>query len=263
MTTSPIFIGMDLGTHKTSVACSNGRRDVLQSAVGWPKDHIARSMLGSGVVFGHDIELHRLALDVCRPFRKSAFKYSDPTEIGLAEDQFELHEEAARLLVAHAVSRINPQPGTPIYGIIGAPSRASVQNKRALMAACEGTFDGVMIVPEPFTVAYGMNRLSETLVADIGAGTIDICPMYGSYPREEDQFTIAVGGDLIDESICEHLRKSFPGITLNENMARMIKEKHGFVHDVSEQVIVTLRMGGQPQAFDVTDALKAGGGQQG
>ena len=40
------FVGMDLGTFKTSVASSAGIRDVLYSAVGWPRDHVARTMLG-------------------------------------------------------------------------------------------------------------------------------------------------------------------------------------------------------------------------
>ena len=65
-----LFIGMDLGTYKTSVASSSGLRDVLVSAVGWPKDHIARTMLGRDVVFGKDIVEHRLALNIIRPFEK-------------------------------------------------------------------------------------------------------------------------------------------------------------------------------------------------
>jgi hypothetical protein len=43
-----IFIGMDLGTFKTSVASSAGVRDVIPTAVGWPKDSVARTMLGGG-----------------------------------------------------------------------------------------------------------------------------------------------------------------------------------------------------------------------
>lgn len=37
------YVGMDLGTFKTSVASSGGYRDVMQTAVGWPKDHFART----------------------------------------------------------------------------------------------------------------------------------------------------------------------------------------------------------------------------
>ena len=47
-----VYIGMDLGTFKTSVASSAGVRDVIYSAVGRPKDHVARSLLGRDTVFG-------------------------------------------------------------------------------------------------------------------------------------------------------------------------------------------------------------------
>ncbi|HEY3787622.1 MAG TPA: hypothetical protein VGL71_02150, partial [Urbifossiella sp.] len=66
-TGNPVFVGMDLGTYKTSVASSTGYREVLATAVGWPKDHIARTMLGRDLVFGKDLVEHRLALDVVRP----------------------------------------------------------------------------------------------------------------------------------------------------------------------------------------------------
>ena len=71
-----IFIGMDLGTFKTSVASSTGVRDVVPTAVGWPKDHVARTMLGRDVVFGKDLTEHRLALHVVRPFEKGVLKYN-------------------------------------------------------------------------------------------------------------------------------------------------------------------------------------------
>ena len=53
------------------------------TAVGWPKDHIARTMLGRDVVFGQDLTDHRLALDVIRPFEKGVLKYGDPATSGL------------------------------------------------------------------------------------------------------------------------------------------------------------------------------------
>ena len=46
------YIGMDLGTFKTSVASSYGKRDALHSAVGWPKDRIAQAALGQAVSNG-------------------------------------------------------------------------------------------------------------------------------------------------------------------------------------------------------------------
>jgi rod shape-determining protein MreB len=251
-----VYIGMDLGTFKTSVASSTGVRDVLASSVGWPKDHVARTLLGRDVVFGKDVAEHRLALHVVRPFEKGVLKYNEQEGARLSAERVAKHKEAARLLVEHVVSLTKPPPGTPVYGVVGAPSRASVLNKKIVLEAAAGAFDAVMIVSEPFTIAYGMNRLSDTLVVDIGAGTVDLCPIYGTLPSEEDQVTLPVGGDFIDEHFHELLRKTHPEAQLSMNTVREIKEKYGFVHDVNEKAIVPLPVAGKPRPFDVTAPLK-------
>jgi rod shape-determining protein MreB len=125
-----------------------------------------------------------------------------------------------------------------------------------LTDAAQGIFDGIAIVPEPFTIAYGMKRLMKTLVVDIGAGTIDICPLYGTYPREEDQVTLSCGGDSIDAVFLNRLLQTYPEAQLTLEMAREIKERHGFVHDVNESAIVSLPFNAVPTQVDVTDLLK-------
>jgi rod shape-determining protein MreB and related proteins len=257
MDAKAIFIGMDLGTYKTSVASSAGVRDVIPTAVGWPRDRVARTLLGRDVVFGKDLVEHRLAVHVVRPFEKGVLKYNSPDGAGVTPEQVPLHKQAAALVVEHAIALTRPPKGVPIYGVIGAPSRASVVNKKMLLEAAQSTFDGVMIVSEPFTIAYGMNRLSDTLVVDIGAGTIDICPVYGTFPSEEEQVTVSAGGDVIDEAFHRLLKQKYPQAQVSLNMAREIKEKYGFVHDVNEKAVVTLPVGGRPQSFDVTEPLKA------
>lgn len=254
MTTEKIYIGMDLGTFKTSVMASNAKRCSLFSAVGWPRDHVARATLGRDVVFGDDVVQQRLALDVVRPFAKGALKYRGANSESAAD--VERSKRAASLLVKHAVSLMEPPPGAMVYGVIGAPSRATIENKQVIIDAAREAFDAVVVAAEPFTVAYGMGRLKETIVVDIGAGTIDICPLYGAYPKDDDQVTIGLGGDAIDERFLKLLQQRFPQAQVTLNMAREIKEKFGFVHDVNESAIVRLPVNGQPQPFDVTEPLK-------
>jgi rod shape-determining protein MreB and related proteins len=251
------YIGMDLGTFKTSVASSSGVRDAVQSAVGWPKDHVARTMLGRDIVFGKDLVEHRLALEIIRPFEKGVLKFSTTAEAGVAADSTATRRQAAKLLVEHAVSLTKPHPERPVYGVIGAPSRATLKNKGVILEACRDAFDAVMIVSEPFAIAFGMNRLCETLVVDIGAGTTDICPIYGTFPAEEEQVTIPYGGDHVDEVFRRKLVEKYPEAQASANMLREIKEKYGFVHNVNESAVVTLPVRGKPTQFDVTEPLKA------
>lgn len=251
-----LYVGMDLGTFKTSVAASNGKRETMLTAVGWPKDHVSRAMLGRDIVFGEDILRQRLALDVVRPFAKGAMKYGATAKGGDSAQDLGRRKEAARTLVRHAVSLMLPPERVPVYGVIGAPSRATIENKQVLIEAVQEVFDAVVIVAEPFSVAYGMNRLSNTLVVDIGAGTIDICPIYGTYPDEQHQVTLPSGGDAIDEEFYRRVQEAHPEVQLSMNMAREIKEKHGFVHDVNESALVTLPVDGKPHKLDVTEPLK-------
>jgi rod shape-determining protein MreB and related proteins len=256
---NPVFVGMDLGTFKTSVASSTGYRDVLPTAVGWPKDHIARTVLGRDIVFGPDLVEHRLALDVVRPFEKGILKFVDAAASGLNAKQIEKHALATRLVIEYAVHQVNPSKAEsrPVYGVIGVPSRASVKNKQFVMDAASGVFDSVAIVSEPFTIAYGMNRLTDALVIDIGAGTIDICPIYGVFPADDEQITIPIGGDAVDEEFEKRLKAKFPRTQASRNMLREIKEKYGFVNHVNDQALVNLPVDGKPTPHDVTEPLKA------
>jgi rod shape-determining protein MreB len=252
-----LYIGMDLGCYKTSIAATNGTREVVHSIVGWPRDPVSRKMLGKDIVFGNEAFHHRLALDTVRPFERGALKYVDTETAGIPKEKLARYKEAARELVRYAVSLTRPPKGTLIYGVIGSPARASILNKDALMEACRGTFEAVMIVSEPFAVAYGMNTLEDALVVDIGAGTTDLCRMHGAIPSEDDQITVAKAGDFIDEAAARLIRKTHPGAQFTINMVREAKERLSFVNDINDKALVTWPdTNGKPTSYDITRELK-------
>ncbi len=252
-----LMVGMDLGCYKTSIAATNGVREHVHSIVGWPKDPVSRKLIGKDVVFGDEAYHHRLALDTIRPFEKVALKFTEATETGIPAKKVAKYKEAAMELVRHAVRLCRPPKGTLVHGVIGAPATASILNKKQLIDACKGTFDSVMIVSEPFAVAYGMDKLEDALVVDIGAGTTDLCRMKGAIPAEDDQVTLTIAGDYVDGYASELIRKAHSGAQFTVNMVRDAKERYSFVHDVNDKAIVTWpNENGHPTEYDITDELR-------
>jgi len=241
-----LYVGIDLGTSRTSVSVSNGARHTVLSYVGVCKDAIGHKRLGKGVLVGQAALDNRLALDLVRPLKGGVIDSSD-ARCG----------RAVRELLRHVVSLCEPQPGQPIYAVVGAPARASIESQKAILHALEPLVTSAMIVSEPFAVAYGLDILTEALVIDIGAGTSDLCRMHGTLPDETDQITLRTGGDTIDERLEQDILKRYPKVQVTRNMVRQIKEKYGFVSDPHQKCEVTLTEMGRPKRFDLTDALRA------
>src|SRR5262245_14345366 len=214
-----LWIGMDLGTSGTAVASSNGGRENSFSLVGYPRDGGCSTLLGDGPLFGADVVKHRLSLNVYRPLEAGVIKGSDDGK------EAEGNLRAARDLVRHAIQLARPEKDQLIYAVIGTPAQASLKNRKAIIDAVADEVDSVMIASEPFTVAYGLEMLTDTLVIDIGAGTTDLCRMHGTMPGEDDQITINNAGDFIDRLFSKLAKKAHPEAGFSENMATQAKEK--------------------------------------
>lgn len=248
------YIGVDFGTFKTAIAATNGVRELTLSVVGYPKDPVSRKLLGKDIIFGEDVFKHRLALNVIRPFEKGALKFTSVD--GMSKEQIESHKKAAKELLQHVVNLARPEKGNLIYGVLGVPAKASIHNKQNILEFCKGIFDSVMVVSEPFAVAYGLNQLEDVMVVDIGAGTVDFCRMHGALPSEEDQITLTTAGDYLDELFMNIVKERHKGVQITINMAREIKEKYSFVHNVADRVTVTLPVDGKPTVVDLTEDIK-------
>jgi rod shape-determining protein MreB len=250
-----LYVGIDLGTSRSSVAASNGSRVDIPSFVGYPKDVVAMKALKKDKLYGEEALQHRLSLDFYRPMEKGEVKYSTHDKNMNTGGQERVREAAIDLL-RHVVSLAKPRADELVYGVVGAPAQASIHNKKLLIEAARGVFDSVMICSEPFAVAYGLDFFEDTLVVDIGAGTTDLCRMHGSLPADEDQLTISAAGDSIDQKLFDLMRVKCEGASFTLNMVKEIKQKYGFVGRVGEPVIVTLPVRGRPTKFDVTNEMR-------
>lgn len=242
-----LLCGIDLGTSRSSISASNGQRHVVDSFVGWPVDMVARKVLKKSVVIGREALENRLMLDLHRPLER-----------GLIKEGSEKDEAAVRELLVHLLGLVGADgDGQKVRAVVGVPAEALRVNKQALRNAMRGLTGSLMIVSEPFAVAYGMEALVHTMIIDIGAGTTDFCVMNGRYPTEEDQRTLTNAGDQIDEQLFKSIRDRHPLARFSIHMVREWKERWSFVGEPKERVLVTAPIDGKPTQIDITDEVRA------
>ncbi|HIG12248.1 MAG: MamK family actin-like protein [bacterium] len=244
-----LYVGIDLGTSRTSIAASNGVRATFPSFVGYPKDVISRKLLKVDKLFGEEAISKRLSVDLYRPLEHGVLK------CGQGNDK-DANQRAAQDLLTEAVRRANPSPGELVYAVIGAPAQASIKSKNTILEVARESVDSVMLCSEPFAVAYGQDLLADVLVIDIGAGTVDLCRMHGTMPEESDQLTLETAGDFVDSEFERLIQASHPEAQFTINMVRGIKEKHSTVAETIAPIEVQLPVQGKPTAFDLTRELK-------
>jgi len=244
-----LFVGIDLGTCRASIAASNGVREVVPTYVGYPRDNISEELVGAEPLFGESALKHRLSVELIRPLAHGVIR--DGSKGGKNKNLV-----AAQQLVRHLLQQAGPKRNGRVYGVIGAPARASIASKRILVDAARGILDAVMIVSEPFAVAYGLGILDRALVIDIGAGTVDLCRLHGTLPEEQDQITLDEAGDYVDRKLSRLIREKHPKAQFNVNMVRTLKERYGFVSKNADRVKACFPVEGRPKDFDITDELR-------
>jgi rod shape-determining protein MreB len=245
-----LYVGIDLGTSRSAVSASNGERHMIESYVGWPVDMVARKILKRPVLIGHDAVDQRSMLDLRRPLER-----------GLIKEGSEKDAAAVRELLRHLVSltgMVAPyENGSRVCAVVGAPAEALRVNKQQLRNAMKGIADSLMVVSEPFAVAYGTEALLHTMIIDIGAGTTDFCVMNGRYPTDEDQRTLDIAGDTIDSKLAMLVQERYPAAQFSIHMVRDWKERSAFVGKPTERVLVTMPVAGKPTQLDITDEMRS------
>lgn len=244
-----VYIGIDLGTSRTSIATSTGNRETVWSYVGYPKDHVAKKRFGGrDIIYGKEALDGRLALDLYRPMAGSSVK-----QRGAQDDA--KRKKAIRDLLRHVVEVAKIPHGSTIYGMIGAPAEASIEGKATILETVDDCIDSVIICSEPYAVAYGLDFIDDTLVIDSGAGTTDLCRLHGTMPKSEDQRTHEIAGDSIDQELARLIKAKYPHAQFSINMIRAFKEKHSSVSKHMDKAIVSMPVAGRPEQFDITELV--------
>ncbi len=238
-------VGVDMGTSWTAVMSDQDKKALLRSVVGYPKDIFARKAVGANFFVGDDALEKRKSLNIFFPLERGVIKNDEVHCI-----------RAASQLLTYAVSLIAPDPDDFVCGIIGVPARALRMNQCLLLDIARDVFHVAAVVSEPFLVAYHLNKFNNSIIVDIGAGTIDICGMKGFVPEAAHQVTITKAGNYVDHCLLTAVTEKYPDIQMTMNLARKIKEKYGFVGPCDEPILVTLRENGKPREFDITTELR-------
>ena len=249
-TNEPLCVGIDLGTSRSSISASNGERHVIDSYVGWPLDMVARKLIQKPLLVGREALDSRSMLDLRRPMER-----------GLIKDGSKRDEEAVQEILHHLITQIGlkqkNKSRSKVRAVVGVPAEAFRNSKQRLRSAMEGVADSVMLVSEPFAVAYGLEALLHALIIDIGAGTADFCVMQGRYPTEEDQRTLPNAGDSIDEQLLKLVREHHPEAQTSIHMIREWKEKWSFVGEAKQPVVVSVPVKGKATELNITAEMRA------
>ncbi len=245
MADETLYIGVDLGTFRSVMVSSDGHDEKVLTVIGTPKDQIAKGLLKRDVLFGEEALKNRLALNLFRPLEHGVIKDT-------AED---------KKFIAHFITNIialgDPEDYDRVVAVIGAPAEASHVDKTAIFDAAAGSVNACMIISEPFAVAYALDKIEHSLVVDIGAGTTDLCRVYGTVPTPTDQLHIQSAGDQIDAAIIAEIQRKYAGAQITKDMARRWKEDYSFVGDSEpdEPIIVDFSIEGKSMSLDITDCV--------
>jgi rod shape-determining protein MreB len=241
-----LHVGIDLGTSRSSISSSDGQKFVVDSYVGWPADMVAKKVLKKKILIGEEALKNRVMLDLHRPLERGLIKEGSDKDLN-----------AVREIIGFLLKRSGAKSGQPVRAVIGVPAEAMRVNKQQLRNVLTGLVDSLMIVSEPFSVAYGLDALLHSLIIDVGAGTADFCVMKGRFPTEEDQRTLTQAGDSVDEQLGKLISAAHPDVTFSEHMVREWKEKYAFVGEPKDQVKVTAPVQGKPTEIDITTEIRA------
>ena len=254
-----MLVGFDLGTNKSCVlAGPAGTNDItvskiVPSVVGYVKDGIVEGIISGNatVLFGEEAMRNLLHVNLVAPLAEGVIARTD----------------AARDLFKHIRSQVDPTNQAEIRAVVGVPANADDKAREDIRQCALGTFDRILLIPEPFLAALGfrddgrvgqpgyVDPVTNSLFIDIGGGTSDLCLVQGYFPTRDDQISIPFAGDAIDELLHEELNRVYPNNGLSRLKVREIKETHSYVGPIRKPIDVRVIMGGKAHNLELGEAL--------
>ena len=244
-----LSVGIDLGTSRSAISASNGEQFVVDSFVGWPADLVARKVLQRDLLIGREALDNRTMLDLHRPLER-----------GLLKEGSEKDVEAARELLRHLLSLVNPKngKGQPVRAVVGVPAAAMRTNKQYLRNALKGRGrqpdDRVRAVRRrlrPQRAAahddHRHRRRHHRLLRDEGT----LSDRRGSAHADRSPATRST------PSCMKLIQARYPDANFTVFMVREWKEQHSFVGEAPEPVIVSAPVKGVPTRIDITAEMRA------
>ncbi len=249
-----LHLGIDFGTSSTVIAYESGERMFISSGVRFVNDDSLKGISKGDVLIGQDANKYAEASTLYYPIEKGLLRSANNP--GTNPSEFQKTEASLRKLLEHLIGHATgwkPEEFI-VRGVIAVPPPACQDNKDILYKISSAIFSSVMFIPAPFCVAYDLDLLSNSLIIDIGAGTIDLCRMRGTSPAEDDQITTLKAGDYIDNLFYDLVRKKYKDSGFSIEAARKLKEAHAFIVNPVERVMAEDGRGGEAR-FDVTEEL--------
>ena len=240
-----LILGIDLGTDRSSVIANSGYQNSISSIIGYPKDIVSLKHLGRQQVFGDDAITYHTCCETYHPLDDGVISTTN------------FHDyNAVYELLRHLIAEASAGFKGEVCAVIGVPARASLVNQDILTRLADDLLQTVLIVSEPFMVAYELEKLSNAIIVDIGAGTVDICAMKGTVPHAEDQVSLTKAGHYIDRQLALLVQEKYPEVQVTPSLMKKIKDTYSFVSEYGEEAFVTMRDDGRPVTLDLSEEIR-------
>lgn len=254
-----IVLGFDFGTNKSCLISGSADSDDIQlgkivpTVVGNVKDGIINGIIpgDADVLFGEEALKNRVHVTL-----------ETPLGDGVIENA-----EAAHTFIHHVRDMVDPSGTAEIRAVVGLPANADNQAREDLRHAVAGSFDRVLMIPEPFLAALGVrddarigqsnyvDPVNNSLFIDIGAGTTDLCLVQGYFPTAADQISFPLAGDSIDEKILAAINQQYPESGISLHKIREVKEEHAYVGASRKPIEVKVIIGGKARIIELGDVI--------